>query len=29
MDGYLYINMYLKNPYINKDIIIPDDDFIE
>ena len=29
MDGYLYINMYLKNPYINKDIIILDDEFIE
>ena len=29
MDGSLYINLYLKNPYLDKSIIIPDEEFIK
>lgn len=29
MDGFLYINLYLKCPCINKYKIIPDDDYIK
>ena len=29
MDGYLYINLYLKNPYLDRSIIIPDEEYID
>ena len=29
MDSYLYINLYLKNPYLDKSIIIPDEEYIK
>ena len=29
MNGEMYISLYLKNPYIEKSKIIPDDKFIE
>lgn len=28
MDGYLYIKLYLKSPYIDESIIIPDKEYI-
>ena len=29
MEGSLYIDLYLKNPYLDKSIIIPDEEFIK
>ena len=29
MEKYLYIDLYLKNPYLDKSIIIPDEEFIK
>ena len=29
MDGSLYIDLYLKNSYLDKSIIIPDEEFIK